>query len=1292
MEQKIEKSLAGGRLAGGRLAGRRPTSQQEQAEALMKAIQSNNLELIKESLSQIDHVNFMIEENINNVRTKAPLLHYLIQKFKSDYKYEIISLILQSGKLNPKFTSDSNFVLQLPSFVNTPSIYRTTSFTNLAFPDQSAQPLAVYNDFSESNPTTEIFMQEEIVEHKNKKLASHQLASKPKPFSSNSNIIWNKTTKHEKNEIFTNKKLVDCLCEAVKLDEYLYTHINSLGVENINEQNSLGMSALHIAILYNKQSAIEELMQYKIDLNVRTTEGKTPLHIAVATGNFYLVNYLFNKKVIAQLPINNGQIALHIAIEELDSSTACVMLKELLKNENYNINQIDSTGKTPLLVAVIKNKLEVIKLLISIDAKIDVRDIFNFNEIDYAAKNQNWDILKYLLDKHNFNITKEFKRLLCQPYEEKTNIYSAIASLDVKEKIDDETKISKTLLHIAAENDNIELANFYLKNSIGITYTHDTESGIESVSAVALQLATTGETALHIAAKKGNHSIVEIILNFLKEQKNTNYIDLKDNEGNSAILLAAKANNEKSINLLFEYKANLFITDKEYNSILNYALQNSNKIVSKKLKKYLSSFSKNNIRNENILHFLAKGKDGKFSIEFARELNATLFNELIISPTIIIDNKKLYPNEYPIFYAIKYHNYSFSTFLLSKHDKVTKILNYQGQTILHKAALNNNYDILETILNKIELEFNEKNELIEFIDKKDIASNTALYYAVYKGEVKIIDFLLSAGAQVNIKNTGDKNIFHIACLNGNLEVIENLIECVNKIKTQANISITETSLSYLLNSRDEHGKSAIYYAAVNGDASLVNYLFDQIGVAEENKSNYALSHEDGPLLALVLNDEFFYKVDPISNKNIIHIAIDKKSLSIMQSLRNYAQLSPENFYILLTQNIIEKGKLLDPLTYVFEKYISSIKNEDYTIEINDHRKYQNILLLLIRFMHKNRNIIENSIADLPFSFINLSMIDVDIIEPIRKHNSNNDNSHCLPIENEGIDKLVEREEHLSLLNTSFVEWLDSKKRTPLHIFVIKSDIIAIKNILKHINLNSDKDKASSIIYKLLSQTDNNGLSALDYAISMGNIEIIDYLIHEGSPINLATRIQDGKTLLHFLASLEDFDYLLHVLSILSETSPDLLSDYVNAQDSNGNTALHYVIPSGNDEAISFLLLKNASLKVSNNDNNNPLQLLPNVTPSGKTKLHYAVIANDSDILNDTITKYSKLLNKTDSFGDTALHLALKGEQISIAKQLIASGANLEIANKNKKSASSIIIDKNLEDQLLSDIAISLSFK
>ncbi|MCJ1246352.1 hypothetical protein MMC30_003559 [Trapelia coarctata] len=199
----------------------------------------------------------------------------------------------------------------------------------------------------------------------------------------------------------------------------------------------------------------------------------------------------------------------------------------------------------------------------------------------------------------------------------------------------------------------------------------------------------------------------------------------------------------------------------------------------------------------------------------------------------------------------------------------------------------------------------------------------------------------------------------------------------------------------------------------------------------------------------------------------------------------------------------------------------------------------------------------------------------------------------------------------------------------------------------------------------MNKIDARGMTALHYAAEEGNYFAARLLLKSGAMADIMDNT--GKTPAHVAAQCF---WTQIVRLMLLERNLD-----VNEQDADGRTIIHWVATVDSTSIIHLLLDQGADLTLRDRDGRTPMHiaafcrcpsvltlLLDNLEgyninstdSSGNTLLHLAARAGYSSIVSDLIRRGGLLVNKRNSFGETALDCAGGLERMS--QQLLDIGA------------------------------------
>ena len=221
-----------------------------------------------------------------------------------------------------------------------------------------------------------------------------------------------------------------------------------------NATNSHGQTALMVAFMNGRLNVVAFLIHYGANL-------EETLDVAIRKGFYDIVAKIlsFDMDIIDDVL---GQSSINVAID-VDSLE---MVKLLLKHDpDVNIDYA-RIGTAPILHAVSKGNIEIIKVLLQNGAKPDVYDDDDMSPLMIALERNRFDIAKILL-------------------EYRADINSS--SYD-----------GKTALHHAADNGKLEIVEFLLKNNATI----DCEFGAP-ISKL---------TPLFVAVDSGHTEVVKTLL------------------------------------------------------------------------------------------------------------------------------------------------------------------------------------------------------------------------------------------------------------------------------------------------------------------------------------------------------------------------------------------------------------------------------------------------------------------------------------------------------------------------------------------------------------------------------------------------------------------------------------------------------------------------------------------------------------------------------------------------------------------------------------------------------------
>ncbi len=125
-----------------------------------------------------------------------------------------------------------------------------------------------------------------------------------------------------------------------------------------------------------------------------------------------------------------------------------------------------------------------------------------------------------------------------------------------------------------------------------------------------------------------------------------------------------------------------------------------------------------------------------------------------------------------------------------------------------------------------------------------------------------------------------------------------------------------------------------------------------------------------------------------------------------------------------------------------------------------------------------------------------------------------------------------------------------------------------------------------------------------------------------------------------------------------------LSEFLNAKDTDGKTALDLAVSKGSTEIVKFLLKSGANIELIQSPLHQALQSGPVDITMVQALLDHAQAKYKDD-------KLVKFLDIRDAQGKTALNLAMKGNHQEVAKLLVQAGASIDIVTKKDRTGNEL---------------------
>ena len=187
--------------------------------------------------------------------------------------------------------------------------------------------------------------------------------------------------------------------------------------ELLHAEDDAGRTILHVCALKGKKQALQLLCQ-KLSpeaLNKVSRSSRNALWYAAHEGFADCVQILLNNGVEPNKADDEGLFPLAAACKLGHFDT----VRKLAVSSKVNLNVKDTTGKTPMVHAVIAGQLEIVRFLIQLKAKVNTPDRTGMSPLHHAAKAGRSDLCVLLVKSGNADLAKKDK-------QNKTPLHAAV--------------------------------------------------------------------------------------------------------------------------------------------------------------------------------------------------------------------------------------------------------------------------------------------------------------------------------------------------------------------------------------------------------------------------------------------------------------------------------------------------------------------------------------------------------------------------------------------------------------------------------------------------------------------------------------------------------------------------------------------------------------------------------------------------------------------------------------------------------------------------------------------------
>ncbi len=518
---------------------------------------------------------------------------------------------------------------------------------------------------------------------------------------------------------------------------------------NIDEVNKRGLSALILATLNNDSGMLEELIEQGVQRDQLSNRGWSALHIAAFKGYVNLMKMLCAPNTAGSKPGANvnlrgkgGATPLHFAVREHRLSA----VEYLLRQPNIEVNVIDNEGKSPWLSAVVNEKIDMMKVLLTAKEKLNINlagdNAWTALHIAVALKNE--DMVDLLL--------KEGANVHVKNVDAATPSYLACRQGHLKilqalrnsgADLSCKTQEGWTHLQEAASRGHVEIVHYLLENNLA-----PDSNDLNNKGFAAIHIATTAPHINVLAALlQSNHIDINLKTAVVIKTETGNVI-----QRSTASHWAVTMGYLDVLKLLKEKGADLSLTTSDTKTHLHLAAQ-AHKASEEDRLEILNYLLENSAPIEE------KTKYGSTALHFASLIGHLSITERLLE---VGANPHALNQDWdtPLHFAVqKMDNVPLIEVLINAGANL-EARNIYGYTVLHCATLSDDPEVIQFIVH--ETKKRVSISIHQSVNAANLDGETPLMLAIQRKKVNAIKKVIALGANLQLKNSEGKTALDLA--------------------------------------------------------------------------------------------------------------------------------------------------------------------------------------------------------------------------------------------------------------------------------------------------------------------------------------------------------------------------------------------------------------------------------------------------------------------------------------------------------------------------------------------------